>query len=58
MGKIDDNSKDEDPDEDTSLFRGILRVKGHLVDSDFGCESRVMDFVRVLRSKDDNTPVR
>jgi len=57
VGRIDDNSKDEDLDEEISLFKGILRVKGHLVDS--GCESRdssVMDFVCVLWVKDDNTP--
>jgi hypothetical protein len=36
VGRIDDNSKDEDLDEDISLFKGISRVKGTLVD--FGCE--------------------
>lgn len=48
VGRIDDNSKDEDLDEETSLFKGILRVKGDVVD--FGCESMVsisstMDFI-------------
>lgn len=38
VGRIDDNSKDEDLDEDISLLKGILRVKGPL--ADFGCESR------------------
>jgi hypothetical protein len=54
VGRIDDNSKDEDLDEEISLFKGILRVKGHVVvDSD--CESRdsttssAMDFVGVER---------
>ena len=51
VGRIDDNSKDEDLDDEISLFKGILRVKGQLVD--FGCESRdstssAMDFVRLL----------
>ena len=59
VGRIDDNSKDEDLDEEISLFKGISRAKGHLVDS--GCESSdstssVMDFVCVLWVKDDNTP--
>lgn len=58
VGRIDDNSKDEDLDEEISLSEGILSVKGYLVD--FGCESEsrgstssVMDFVRMI---DDNTP--
>ena len=47
VGKIDDSSKDEDLDEEISLFKGILRVKG----VDCGCESRdstssAMNFVR------------
>jgi hypothetical protein len=48
VGRIDDNSKDEDLDEEICLFKGISRVKEHLVEP--GCESRdstssAMDFV-------------
>lgn len=54
VGRMDDNSKDEDLDEEFCLSNGILRIKGHLVDS--GCESgdstsSAMDFVRLPRSK-------
>ena len=54
VGRIDDDSKDEDLDEEISLFRGILRVKESL--GDFGCESRdstssAMDFVGLLEGE-------
>lgn len=62
VGRIDDNSKDEDRDEEICLINGILRTKGDLVDS--GCESgdstsSAMDSVRFATVKDDdddNTP--
>jgi hypothetical protein len=52
VGRIDDNSKDEDLDEEICLLKGILRVKGHLV---CGCGSRD-SISRAMDSVDDNTP--